>query len=278
MARIRTLKPECWQDEKVGALSRSARLLWIGLITQADDSGRLRAAPALLKAHLMPYDADATVEEIQEWLDEVERMGLVKCYRVGGERFAYLPRWSNHQRINRPTHSTIPAPSRENHGALHEPSMIPQRPDLGIKDQGSMDLTPDGRAGAGGFKAVRPKAAASAAARDDLWDSLVDALELDPQGITKNRRGKLNTALKQLREVGATPDEVKRRAKRYRREHPDWAFTETALASHWASLAPAKKRPAVVEDEPDVETVPPPPDLLRRLAGGTTTKEGHHNG
>lgn len=33
--RIRTLKPECWQDEKIGQLSRDARLLFVGLITMA---------------------------------------------------------------------------------------------------------------------------------------------------------------------------------------------------------------------------------------------------
>ena len=116
---------------------------------------------------------------------------------------------------------------------------------------------------------------------DDLWDALVAALDLEPDGITKSRRGKLNAALRDLREVGATPAEVTRRAKRYQREHPDWPFTENALASHWASLGSGKKvRPAtVVEPDDDTVTVPPPPDALaamQRLAGkGTTTKEGH---
>jgi hypothetical protein len=57
--RIRTLKPEMWADEKVGALTRDARLLFIGLITLADDAGRFRAMPSAILGHVFPYDLDA---------------------------------------------------------------------------------------------------------------------------------------------------------------------------------------------------------------------------
>ncbi|MEN9419175.1 MAG: hypothetical protein RI988_2795, partial [Pseudomonadota bacterium] len=36
MARIRTVKPEVWMSPQVMNLSAHARLLFIGLITQAD--------------------------------------------------------------------------------------------------------------------------------------------------------------------------------------------------------------------------------------------------
>lgn len=92
---------------------------------------------------------------------------------------------------------------------------------------------------------------------DELWDALIDALNLDPAEITKTRRGRLNAALRDLREVGATPEELRLRAKRYRRIHPEWEFTETALAAHWASLT-EKKRRAPIERIAD-----PDPDPLR---------------
>jgi hypothetical protein len=57
--RIRTIKPEMWADEKVGQLSRDARLLFVGLITMADDEGRLRGCPAAILGHVFPYDDDA---------------------------------------------------------------------------------------------------------------------------------------------------------------------------------------------------------------------------
>jgi hypothetical protein len=40
MARIRTLKPTVWLSPQIMNLSHGARLLFIGLITQADDEGR----------------------------------------------------------------------------------------------------------------------------------------------------------------------------------------------------------------------------------------------
>lgn len=91
---------------------------------------------------------------------------------------------------------------------------------------------------------------------DELWDALVDQLGLEAGGITKSRRGRLNAALAQLREVGATPAELIRRSKEYRRVHPEWEFTETALATHWASLA--RKKPVERIAEP---ADPEPPTM-----------------
>ncbi|KKK60207.1 hypothetical protein LCGC14_3026700, partial [marine sediment metagenome] len=39
MARIRTVKPDFWTSEDVAAVSRNARLLFIGLLNFADDVG-----------------------------------------------------------------------------------------------------------------------------------------------------------------------------------------------------------------------------------------------
>ncbi len=61
MARIRTIKPEFWEDEGVAALSRDARLLWIATWNCADDEGILRWTPDYIKAQVFPYDADVTL-------------------------------------------------------------------------------------------------------------------------------------------------------------------------------------------------------------------------
>ena len=39
--RIRTIKPEFWPSEKLAKASREARLLFVGLWSMADDSGRI---------------------------------------------------------------------------------------------------------------------------------------------------------------------------------------------------------------------------------------------
>jgi hypothetical protein len=81
--RIRTIKPETWHDEKIGTLSRDARLLFVGLITMADDDGRLRGMPAAILGHVFPYDDDAP-QQLEAWLADLERAALIVRYRVAG--------------------------------------------------------------------------------------------------------------------------------------------------------------------------------------------------
>jgi 5-methylcytosine-specific restriction endonuclease McrA len=115
--RIRTIKPELWQDEKVGGLSRDARLLFIGLVTMADDEGRLRALPAVILGHCLPYDADA-LRKVETWLAEVAASGLVTRYVVDGTPYVQINGWTRHQVINRPTNSELPpAPGHTSEGA-----------------------------------------------------------------------------------------------------------------------------------------------------------------
>ena len=107
--RIRTIKPEMWADEKVGQLSRDARLLFIGLITMADDEGRLRGMPAAILGHVFPYDTDA-LRKLEGWLSELVASGLVVSYQHGGITYFYLPGFTRHQVINKRKDSALPAP------------------------------------------------------------------------------------------------------------------------------------------------------------------------
>lgn len=108
--RIRTLKPEVWEDEAVGQLGPWERLLFVGLITMADDEGRLRALPSAIAGHVFPYD-EVAPGKLRGWLGRVADVGLVLLYEHDGVQYAQIKGWSSHQKINRPTPSTIPAPS-----------------------------------------------------------------------------------------------------------------------------------------------------------------------
>lgn len=101
-------------------------------------------------------------------------------------------------------------------------------------------------------------------APDLLWDALVDALGLEPSEITPRRRGKLNAALKELRAVHATPEEIHRRARAYRYKYPGAALSELALADHWSEFSRKKPALRVVESEPDQE--PPRPSAREALS------------
>lgn len=110
MARIRSLKPEIWMSPQVMNLSHGARLLFIGLITQADDEGRGSADVRKLKASIFGGD-DVTSVDVHGWLNECSVNGLAVLYHAENHGDLYaLPSWTNHQSINRATRSRYPAP------------------------------------------------------------------------------------------------------------------------------------------------------------------------
>ncbi len=124
MARIRTVKPEAPQHRKVGRLSIHARWLWLVMITQSDDEGRLVADPGQLRILAFPYDRDVTDDDVTARLKEIAATGLLRLYEVERVPYAEFPSWRDHQRINRPTPSRLPTyrDSVSPHGALSEPS------------------------------------------------------------------------------------------------------------------------------------------------------------
>ena len=109
MARKRMIDPSIWTNEKIGECSFLERLLYIGLISQADDSGRGKANTKWLKAVLFPYD-DTEPGEITAGLMNLSRQGLILLYSADGCQYYALPTWHRWQVINKPTPSKIPAP------------------------------------------------------------------------------------------------------------------------------------------------------------------------
>lgn len=80
-------------------------------------------------------------------------------------------------------------------------------------------------------KKTRPK--------DELWETLLSVLGYSPKDITRNVRGQLNGALKQLREVEATPYDIQQRATIYRFLYPTLVLTPMGLVNRWADLTEA---------------------------------------
>ena len=108
MARIRTIKPEFPQSESIGKLSRDARLLFVQLFTIVDDAGRTRAASRMLASLLYPYDDDAR-SLIDGWLTELADGNMIRLYEADGARYLEIVKWLEHQKIDRPSTSKLPA-------------------------------------------------------------------------------------------------------------------------------------------------------------------------
>lgn len=106
MARIRTIKPEFWQDEKLMPLSDTARLLFLGLISMADDYGRLVYNPKLIEALLFDPDGPDRSRDVRECLANLSRIGRVIVGKASsGQRVLQIVNWEKHQKVDKPNKS-----------------------------------------------------------------------------------------------------------------------------------------------------------------------------
>ncbi|MFF8716200.1 HNH endonuclease [Streptomyces sp. NPDC015184] len=117
MPRIRTVKPEFWEDELLGVMPRDARLLFVATFNMADDEGILRWTPAYIKAQAFMYDDDLTIGDVGKLMQCLTDAGLIFPY-IGGvarQQMALVVNFRKHQRINRPQKSKLVPPSLGNY-------------------------------------------------------------------------------------------------------------------------------------------------------------------
>lgn len=118
MARLRTVKPEFWTDERVGEVSVTARLLFIATWNFADDHGGLDRSAKQLKAQAFPYDNVDCEPLIQELL----QVGLLIEYEVGGKKYLHINGFRKHQKVEKPAKPRIPLYE----GSPNPPRILPE--------------------------------------------------------------------------------------------------------------------------------------------------------
>lgn len=106
MARIRTIKPDFWTDEKIVELSFEARLFFIGSWNFADDNGNVQRSARKLKMQIFPADPIDCEPIIQTLMNH----GMLIEYSVNGEDYLHIKGFKAHQVINRPSKSGLPEP------------------------------------------------------------------------------------------------------------------------------------------------------------------------
>jgi len=139
VARNRMIRSTFWVDEKIGRLSYPERLTFIGLWTFADDNGVGRAHPAAMKGNIFPYDKISTVR-FEKFLQHLAEEKLIYLYEVDKQRYYQVVNFLKHQKINRPTPSTLPMfagrqKSPSTHGGLTDGSLPKERKEKEIKNQ-----------------------------------------------------------------------------------------------------------------------------------------------
>lgn len=145
MARIRTIKPEFWEDEKLTKLPLHARLLFIGTWNFADDNGVLLANPVLMKSHIFPYE-DIGISTISEWIDMLVENGMLIRTTYNGKDYLVIRKFLIHQKINRKSiRINIPLPVvlqvideyNKTHGVLTDPSLQEREQGIGKRNDGT---------------------------------------------------------------------------------------------------------------------------------------------
>lgn len=104
--RIRTLKPELLEDEKVAPLSDSAWRLFVSLITLADDYGNVRADVRWLQGQV--WWAHAEPPNVLSALVELVKASLIEPYGVRGGAYCHIRGWEKHQRIDNAGKNKVP--------------------------------------------------------------------------------------------------------------------------------------------------------------------------
>jgi len=111
MSRIRSIKPEFWNDEKLTRLSRDSRLTFIGMWTQSDDYGVVKGHPLWLKNQIFPYD-NIDLEVFQKWLEELESGKFIIPFVTNEEKYYFIRNFSKHQRVEHPSKTQNPQPPK----------------------------------------------------------------------------------------------------------------------------------------------------------------------
>src|SRR3990172_2184332 len=92
----RMLDSAIWANENFASLPPMARLLQIGIVSFADDQGRMKAHPVYLRSQIFPYD-DMDAESITIWLTMLAAHETVVLYEVDGKQYLQLVNWWKYQ-------------------------------------------------------------------------------------------------------------------------------------------------------------------------------------
>ena len=143
MARIRSLKPEFWQDSRMAKLPALERLVFLCTWSMADDEGRIEG-DALAVWRFGSFREDS--REVARVLETLRSLKRVVLYEVEGNPYIQIVNFRKHQRIDHPSKSKCPAPtegceliSEASRGIQESSRILAPDQGAGIRDQGSRE-------------------------------------------------------------------------------------------------------------------------------------------
>lgn len=98
MARIRSIHPGLFTDEEFLCLSDAARVLLVGLWTEADDQGVFEWKPMTIKARLRPVNEDS----VSDLLAELQEQRFVTRFDHAEKSYGAVRNFRKYQRPRKP--------------------------------------------------------------------------------------------------------------------------------------------------------------------------------
>lgn len=281
--RIRSIKPDLADSEKVARLSDEAFRVFICAITQADDAGSFPASDGHMLRFLGFRGEPRRFAAVR---GELSKEGFVVFYTVRGSTFGRIHDWADHQRIDNarkdpseyypnpqdgvavtrfPTPTPVPAAVRGRSRRAAETRGDSPPPAAGLEGIGEERMGEEGDlpppAAGAPVLAVVPSETAKTTMRDaikqvaDLWYELHEERTGQKPIWTKDQKGMVFGSLKRLVEAcarGGDPavgaDEVCRRSRILFTAPPPFLASSVpdipTLVQHFEKLAaPSQRRP-----------------------------------
>jgi len=104
----RIIKESICRSDSIDSLSWFEEVLFYRLIVVCDDYGRFDGRAAIIKGSCFPLK-DVTVKQINDSLNKLVSVGLVRVYETQGRPYLQMSTWGKHQQI-RATKSKFPSP------------------------------------------------------------------------------------------------------------------------------------------------------------------------
>jgi hypothetical protein len=253
--RIRSIKPSFWRSLSMSKLPLQTRHHFIGLWGVADDEGRAIEDPRLLKGDLWSLDPRVSSRQIGTMQVELAAAGKLWRYTDGEKTYFEIVNWKDHQKINHPQKSSLPAHDDPSVDPLDEPSPRTLFPDdsgtlpvtaLESSRNGPGTLQPGSGSGSGSGVGKREEgrgkelATPSRRDRDPAFLGLCEVEGSVYDELDSDGRKTIAVALAKIRRASPDVDEreILRRSEIYHEVMPPGTMlTAPALAKHWAKLS-----------------------------------------
>lgn len=110
MPRRRMIDPDIWHDVWFGRLSYTEQIFFIGIISNADDEGRILADPAYLRSRIFIYQ-DIPLDTISQMITKFQDTNHnFISYGSNGSSYICLRKWKDYQKPEYAKPSKIPPP------------------------------------------------------------------------------------------------------------------------------------------------------------------------